>query len=272
MGELPWYQPVAALHSQGTALAVHPKDLCDDGETLQPIIAVRPYGANGGEVVYIGFNELWRLRRMHGETYYKRFWGNLIKRLALSHALGAQKRFLVRTDRQQYQEGDEVIVTVEAYDENYEPLSAESLPGGLRGELVVPAGGGDRTLSITISQRREGVFEARVPVHVGGEYRLRVRDPVSEQYREARFTVAELSAERRSAVRDEDLQVLIAQDSGGRSYDLTTVSQLVDDLHVERVSELQIQNLRLWHTWLWFGTIVALMLTEWLFRKLNRLP
>ena len=68
-----------------------------------------------------------------------------------------------------------------------------------------------------------------------------------------------------------NLQQLIAQETGGRSYDLTTVSQLVDDLHVERVSELQIHNLRLWHTWLWFGAIVALMLTEWLFRKLNRL-
>ena len=41
---------------------------------------------------------------------------------------GSQKRFVVRTDRQQYQSDDKVLLTVEAYDENFEPLVAEKLP------------------------------------------------------------------------------------------------------------------------------------------------
>jgi hypothetical protein len=66
---LPWYQPVAQLQDQSYALAEHPTDTCRDGKTRQPLIAIRQFGA--GEVVYLGFNETWRLRRLYGEQYYR---------------------------------------------------------------------------------------------------------------------------------------------------------------------------------------------------------
>src|SRR5262245_58722670 len=61
LNTLPWYQPVARLHPLGVALAVHPLDKCVDGMTPQPVVAIRRYGR--GEVIYLGFNESWRLRR-----------------------------------------------------------------------------------------------------------------------------------------------------------------------------------------------------------------
>ena len=90
-------------------------------------------------MVYLGFNETWRLRRRYGEKYYRQFWSQLIYRLGMSHALGADKRFVVRIDQQQYRAEDKVTLTVEAYDENYEPLGDETLPErGLVAELTVP--------------------------------------------------------------------------------------------------------------------------------------
>ena len=44
----------------------------------------------------------------------------------MSHALGADKRFVARLDQQQYRAEDKVTLTVEAYDENYEPLGDEN--------------------------------------------------------------------------------------------------------------------------------------------------
>ncbi len=113
LGPLSWYQPVERLHPLATALAEHPTDACVDGKTRQPLVAVGNYGR--GEVVYLGFNETWRLRRRFGEQYYRQLWGQLIHRLALRHALGTQKRFVVRTDRRRYQGDDQVLLTVEAY-------------------------------------------------------------------------------------------------------------------------------------------------------------
>jgi hypothetical protein len=271
LGKLPWYQPVAGVQDRATVLAEHPLDVCLDGRP-QPLIAIRKYGR--GEVVYVAFNEMWRLRRRYGERYYRQFWSQLINRLGLSHALGAQKRFVVRTDRQQYEAEQQVIVTVEAYDENFEPLQSE--PGGqnqLTGELVIPGqdGAPDATRSLAISQLRDGEYEARIPVHSGGEYRLRVKDPVTEEFSEVHFSVTELSAERRSAVRDEALQQMIARESSGRVYDLHSVSRLAEELHVEPIVEKRYVNQPLWSTPLWFMVIVGLMLTEWFFRKMNSL-
>ncbi|MCR9118266.1 MAG: hypothetical protein NXI22_15130, partial [bacterium] len=141
LGELPWYQPVKAKHELGIVLAEHPTDMCADGKTPQPIIAIRKFGA--GEVVYIAQNEMWRLRRRYGEKYYRTFWSQLIYRLGMSHALGSEKRFVARTDLQQYQPEDQVSLSVEAYDENFDPLTAEKLGGqSIEATLTSPGNSG----------------------------------------------------------------------------------------------------------------------------------
>ncbi len=272
LGPLPWYQPVAAKHPDAQVLAEHPTDKCADGRTPQPLIAIRKYGK--GEVVYLGFNESWRLRRQYGEKYYRQFWSQLIYRLGMSHALGADKRFVARLDQPQYRAEDKVTLTVEAYDENYEPLAEEGLPErGLVGELMVPGqSGAAPTLSnLTVPMLRRGVFEARIPVFAVGEYSLRVKDPVTGKFDEQRFEVTPVSAERRRGVRDEKLQTDLARETGGRVYDLTTVHQLAEDLRMEPVEERFTRNLALWSTPLWFAAVIMLMLGEWLSRKIIRL-
>ena len=86
LGPLPWYQPVSRPHPLATVLAQHPTDTCVDGKTPQPLIAIRRYGR--GEVIYLGFNETWRLRRKYGELYYRQFWGQMIHRLGLEPCPG----------------------------------------------------------------------------------------------------------------------------------------------------------------------------------------
>ncbi len=273
LGPLPWYQPVSRPHPLATVLAQHPTETCVDGKTPQPLIAIRRYGK--GEVIYLGFNETWRLRRRYGELYYRQLWGQMIHRLGLSHALGSQKRFVVRTDRQQYQSDDKVTLTAEAYDANFEPLSDEKLADRkLVGELLLPerAGEGAEPVPIAVPQLREGVFETRIPVALGGDYRIRLKDPVTGEFSEVNFQVASLSAERRSAVRNVALQNAIAAETEGRSYDLTTVDSLADDIRTNSRSETSIRVLPLWDTWLVFSVVVTLMMSEWFARKLINLP
>jgi hypothetical protein len=273
LGELPWYQPVARPHPLASVLAEHPSDVCADGKTPQPIIAIRRYGR--GEVVYVGLNETWRMRAKHGEMYYRQLWGQMIHRLGLSHALGSQKRFVVRTDRPQYQMDEVVQITAEAFDANFEPLAAEKLPQRtLTGQLDLPreANPSVESQPVTLTQLREGVFEAQVPVTAGGEYRLRVKDPITREESQVSFRVASLSAERRSAVRNVALQQALAQETGGMAYDLTTASRLVQDVKFRPQPEQSVKVFSLAMTWLCFGTVVALLLGEWLVRKAMNLP
>jgi hypothetical protein len=274
LGQLTWYQPVDALHSQADVLMEHPTDTCADGKTRQPLIAIRPYGSNGGEVVYLGFNEFWRLRRKYGERYYRQFWSQIMHRLSLSHALGEQKRFVLRSDRKEYRAEERVVLTVEAFDVDFEPLSEANLADRkLMAEVIVPGRLGEApyTREIPLPQLREGVFEARIPVYTAGEYHVRVKDPVTGNFTEERFRVRERSAERRSAIRNVRLQQQLASTTGGKAYDLANVADLVDDLQLERVSEHDTRIHALWCTPLWFGVAVLLMLGEWFFRKMNNL-
>lgn len=275
LGKLIWYQPVAKVHPIGTTvLAEHPTDKTLDNKTPQPLIAVRRYGK--GQVIFVGFNETWRLRRKYGEQHYRQFWGQMIHRLGLSHALGSQKRFVVRTDRPQYQADDKVTLTVEAYDANFEPLNEETFPDKrLKAELFRPGRlgeGRDAAQPITISQLREGVFETRLPVFDSGEYRVSVTDPVTKEPAEVFFQVTSVSAERRSAVRNVALQSQLAATTGGKSYSLETASQFLKDFQPQERTEVSVQTIEIWHTWFCFTLVVVLMLGEWLIRKWCHLP
>jgi hypothetical protein len=272
LGPLPWYPPVNRLHPLATVLAEHPSDRCADGKTPQPLIAIRRYGR--GEVVYLGF-DAFRLRRRYGEKYYRQFWGQMIHRLGLSHALGTQKRFVVRTDRTHYEVDDKVTVTVEAYDSNFEPLGNDKLADRkLTGQLLFPVRPGEKAepQSIALGQLREGVFEARIPVAQSGEHTVRVKDPITGEMSDVSFQVSNLSLERRSAARNVALQTEIAQVTGGAAYDLETADRLPDEIHAMPARETSIRVLSLWNTWLGFGLVVGLLIGEWAFRKMIHLP
>jgi hypothetical protein len=166
MGALPWYQPVARPHPLATVLAAHPTDRCADEKTPQPIIAVRRFGK--GEVVYFGFNETWRLRRKYGEKYYRQLWGQMIYRLGLGRALGSQKRFMPQTDLKVYQVGDKVRASVEAYNADYEPLTADKLTARL---LVDKDDGGKAPAPVEMTlplARVKVIFEATFPALTAG--------------------------------------------------------------------------------------------------------
>jgi len=269
MGLIPWFQPVSRKDPQATVLAEHPTLTCADGKEHQPLIAIRPYGR--GEVVYLGFNETWRLRRTCGERYFRQFWAQMIQRLALNHALGAEKRFVVRTDRDHYQVDEPVTVTVEAFNKQFEPLGENDLLSQqLHGELLVPAegnseGGSPQPLSLT--QLRKGVFETRFTVFASGEHRVRVTDPIENKQVEWRFQVLGTPVERQRATRNVALQHALAQETGGKTCDLKDAESLLRKIHENPRMETSVKSVSLVSTWLTFGLLVLLLLAEWLMCK-----
>jgi hypothetical protein len=269
LGRLPWYQPVLRVDPRADVLAVHPVDKCVDNETPQPLIAARKYGK--GEVIYLGFNETWRLRKRYGEKYYRQFWGQMINRLGLGRALGAQKRFQVNTDRKTYEAGDKVRLTVEAYNENFQKLDADKLEARLITEsdsgLSGDGGGATVTTDLIIPLRDSSFYEANVSVYTAGKHRLLVRDPVTREEFEVNFKVAPVTLERRSAVRDFKLQQDLASITGGKSYELHQISTLAADLKAQPITELTVEKSELWNQLLVLILVPLLLLTEWMVRK-----
>ena len=268
LGQLPWYQPVQRIEPRGTrVLAQHPTDKCSDGQTPQPLIAIRQYGR--GEVVYLGFNEMWRLRRLYGETFYRQFWGQLIHRLGLSHVLGRHKRFVVRTDQTTYRPDDQVIITVELFDNDFQPLDEKQLrERRLSSTVIRPETSPDTPAqSITIPQLKPGVFETRFPVSSAGEYRIQVTDPITNELTETAIQVVDASLEQQSAVRNESLQTSIATETDGKSYNLLNIDQLTKDFTPEPHQETNLEIIPLSNNWLVFWLVISCLSAEWLMRK-----
>ncbi|MEX2185720.1 MAG: hypothetical protein WD875_02955 [Pirellulales bacterium] len=277
LGYLPWYQPVRAVRGGASVLATHPTDTCPEGDKqLQPLIATRSYGSRGGQVVYLGFNETWRMRRKFGEKYYQQFWGQLIHQLGFSHELGGDKRFVVRADNKdlRYQAGDKVTLTVEAYDEDFKPLDADRV-AKLDYRITRPSRStaGETTAELSLPSLHAGRYETQFPVFAEGTYRVQVKDPITGQWKPPlSFTVSSRSPERRNAVRNVAVQEALATRTAGRSYDLTTVASLVDDVEGLSKAERVVEVHKLWSTWPCFALVVMLMLGEWLGRKMVNLP
>jgi hypothetical protein len=263
LGRVPWYQPVLRVVDRADVLAQHPIDKCAGTEQQQPLIAAHRYGK--GEVIYVGFNEFWRLRRKYGERYYRQFWGQMINRLGLGRALGAQKRFQVNTDRKTYEAGDKVRLVVEAYDENFQKLAAERLAGRL---MIEPDGGTATTTDLSIPLREVNFYEATLPVFTAGRHRVLVRDPVTQQEYEVNFKVAPVTLERRSAIRNVRLQRDLADATGGHAYELHEIAKLKDDLAGKPTSDYRPEKTQLWNSRYVLALMLTLMLGEWLSRKL----
>jgi len=267
MGNIPWYQPVLRAHPLATVLATHPTDKTVDNTDLQPIIATRRYGK--GEVVYIGFNETWRLRRKYGERFYRQFWGQMIYRLGLGRALGQQKRFAPSTDLSTYQTGERVTVTVEAYNRNYENLDATSLQARL---LRQTAAGSQHIEDIQIPLARDNVFfETSIPPLEAGLYRLLIMDPETNEEFELGFEITTASRERLDVVRNTSLQKQLGDISGGQACELYELPEMLNQLEAQDIKQYTERQLPLWNTWLILLLVLIIMHTEWLARKLSNL-
>lgn len=268
MGEVPWYPAVIKAHEQSAVLATHPTAVGADGRTPVPLIAVRRVGK--GEVVYIGTNQMWRLRRLYGELYYRQFWGQLLYRLALSRALDESKRFRILLDQATYRVGEPVRISVEAYDREFEPLEDVAwLDGELVGRGTSSRASAGVKIPLRLARSEQRVFyEANLSGLDAGEYTVRVRDPISGEDRTADLSVLDTSVERRTALRDKALQDALAGATGGLSLELHELAVLQERLGGSMATIQTHRTLSLWNTWLVLLSVLVLMLSEWLARKL----
>jgi uncharacterized membrane protein len=269
MGLLPWYHPAKKVDRQADVLAIHPKDTCDDGKP-QPIIAIRRYGK--GEVIYVAFDETWRLRRLFGEKYYRQFWGQMIYRLGLGHATGSQKRFVVSTDRTHYPAGKTMRLTIDAYDEEFHPLTRDKLEATV---FFKPEGGkprDPRQIEVPILREGKGGYELSMPLLEPGDYRIRVKDSVTNEYSDVVFAVIDASEERQSARRNVSLEENLAGQKNGKVYDLKTVAKLPDELEFSGIEKTSVSIFPLSSTWLCFLLLGLLAVGEWVLRKRINVP
>lgn len=253
------------LKPAAEVLAVRSIDAAREGEPM----AVQQF-VGAGRVLYFGFDESWRWRRLEDERLYNQFWIQAVRFLSRSR-LG---RCDLRLDRQTpYRQGEPIRVSARFPDDAPPPASDASVLVAV--EFVGITGDREsQTLELSHIEGSRGTYEGIVVRTDAGSYRFRLSSPASEGPQpEAAARVLPPPGEMdQFRMNRSDLE-RAALVSRGRFYLLADAERLPGELpEFPRVALHQPRPpYPLWSHPAWLGVGLSLMGCEWLLRKRHHL-
>jgi uncharacterized membrane protein len=237
--------------------------LVEDGKG-GPVLAVAKKGRGRAALIASDSSWNWNFRRV-GEggsgRYYQRFWNNMVAWLSGDPATQVLQ---LETDREQYHEGDEVLIKGRVLKEDYQPAAGEAVTLTLRS----PAGGVDThafkagplgEVAFAFTPEEEGFYHARAEVKRG-------KETLSA---EAGFGVFGDTAEFQKPLVNPALLEKIAAISGGTASVLSAQTDL-SGIHFENPEVLvktRSKAFSLWDNWAAYGLIAGLLFLEWWLRR-----
>jgi hypothetical protein len=252
-----WFYPTRKVKAGATVLLTHPDRQTGDGAKM-PIIASQRYGK--GQVLYIASEDLWRWRYHPGAAQHRRVWGQMVSSLAMSHLLGSSDKAQVETDRSEYAVGDRAQIIAHLLDDNYNPLSADSVTATVEREL------GRETVLLTARKDQPGVFSGEWVPSVEGRSRIVVES--GNETADRTVSVVNPRIEFEDIGQRQELLQRIASVGGGAYLPLEHLPDLAKVLNAKETAASQRRAERT----LWNAPGVMVLLTlllglEWFIRK-----
>ena len=262
-----WYQKVKKLKKGAVALAVHETD---EHFTYgpRPIFAFQ-YQGRGRSFISLT-DDTWRLRRLVGNKWFYRFWGQVIRFVGASRLLGPSKRFSVSVDPREAILGGEINILARLLGPDFKPTSDEEV--SLELERVDPPGEVPLKISALRNPARPEYYGVTVEARDLGEHRISLFDREKE-VASANYRVVVPQLEYADPRMDEVRLKQVAASSGGTYHPARLAGELVDKIEVlEREVPISADREPLWDT-RWVLLLFVLVLTvEWILRKVFRLP
>ena len=287
-----WVFPADRLKPAGIEL------LRGDGAVLA---AIQRVGI--AEVLWLGSDDFWRWNAA-GIEIHERFWGGVLRYLALGKLSSGTGKISVEVDRDQYREGDDIRVTAHLVDSQRRPIEqprvAATIIRTVRDETARPAastpaastpaastpaasrretrGGGAAMDDVSAVEEFSGLALTPVAGSVGryggllrasgaGQYEVRIGEDAR-----AFFQVSGLSNEWDDPAPDFELLEQLARESHGRFYRIGEIGTLPDAIPQRK--EVEILGRRastVWDSMAMMVAFTALLVIEWVLRKLWRL-
>jgi len=261
-----WHLPVRREKPAATVLMRHGNPSMAGATGPHVLFATQFAGA--GRTAFLGINSTWRWNR-YGEQFFSRFWIQTLRFLMEGRLLGGSQRGMLSAERDRYDVGDSVVVTLRALNERFEPLVADSC------ELLVESGDeSPRHVTMTPLVGREGFFSGRFIADRAGTLRLSARLPGAgaEGAITRELIVQQPDLELRRPAARRDLLMRLAETTGGR-YFQADEADAVPEAIADCSESIMIRErpLPLWDNGYLFALIVVLLTAEWIGRKRARL-
>jgi hypothetical protein len=217
-----------------------------------------------GKVMFVGSDQLWRLRFKRGDKYHARFWGQTIQFLTLSHLLAGNNRVRIEIDRSDYRVGDRVQISANVLDEAYSPVLAQSF------ELVAQGDGPKRdrtTVGLAPVPGMPGLFRGFFSPESAGQYTLKATGANADVGNTVTFGVVATSLEKQQPAMQEELLRQMVELSGGRYLTIRDLPNLAKELGGERRRTSVRYTKELFDLPVALVVLVALLGLEWMVRR-----
>ncbi len=273
-----WYFPVKKAKAGARVLAVHPENSNKYGPHV--ILATQFYGS--GRTFFSALDSSWRWRHVYGDTYFYRFWSQVVRFLATNRLYNVNRRYEIYVDKPRYNLGEKVLVTAKVRDKDFKPSERKS-------QIVsyqVPGASEVRTLTLDPLPDKKGLFSKTFQATNVGSWRLWVEgdEPTGmsgEEPQPVSFEVEIPSLEKENASLNRRTLETLSSRSGGKYFPLDRLDELAGQVpDLTRKVPGSIAQEELWDRVLSIGgidvpwSLVALALllsTEWVIRKRYRL-
>lgn len=261
LAPLYWFVEAPDLKPAARVLAEHPTRTAPDGRRL-PLVVMQYVGA--GKVLFHATDETWRWRARVGDVFFARYWLQMIRYLSRSKLAGAGASATLSTDRREYTQGEPVRLRVRFTDERLAPAEDDGV------KVAVQQHGQRREVQLQRSGDR-GTFEgvmSRLPV--GAYHALVTRPTMAGTAPAIDFVVLAPPGEFERIQTDTAALQQAAKETEGRWYTFATADRLLDDLPAGR--QVPIESLPpkpLWNTWPVLLAFLALLIGEWVLRKMG---
>lgn len=249
--------------------------LAELSKNRYPLVAWQRYGK--GKSLYIGTDQLWRLRYKNGDKYHARFWGQVNRFLTLSRLLGGNKRIKLMVEQGNARTGEEVKIFANVLNEFYEPVTSSEYTVHI--DRLKPEW--STTIQLKPVPNVPGLYQGFFTPTVPGDYRLRTSKDViamdsaiNPQFakKQANSVITEFHVKARSlgeseVVMQEKLLKRMAEISGGKYFSIGDLSSLSQNLTKEKQTVRVYNEKVLWNLPIIFVILVVLMGAEWLLRR-----
>lgn len=230
--------------------------------TAQPLLVAHRQGERKSLSFFgAGF---WRWHLMmqslqSGHDLYERLMVNAVRWLVSTEDT---KLFRVTTNKEVYRSGEEVVVTAQAYFEDY----------STRDNLTVSAtiAGPEQSREILLEGRGRGLYEGRFHAIGGGDYTLRATAREGDQNvgsDDSKFTVEAFSIEFQQTAANPALLEKVTQQTGGYTIQADSLAAWVDGLEFPARRLQESRTIPLWNRWPLLVLVILTLCLEWYLRK-----
>jgi hypothetical protein len=265
-GDMPGLTSINYLGATKPGAAVLAEKPDDEFGAREPVLIVQRYGKGRSAALATASTWRWQMLLDAEDQRHERFWRQFVRWLAAS----APGQVDLMLDDDRVAPGDDVPLTVDVYNAQYQPLSNATVQGTVTDPL-----GNEQTIAFRPDLGEAGSYTATLLPAEEGVYSLDIAaesEGVSIGQQSHSLLVRSTRQEYYDAVLQRPFLEQLAETAGGFYYAPDAADALAANLQGRRSSTSIFTVDYLWDMPFLFGLIVALLSIEWVWRRRRGLP